>query len=318
MVRIGVVGTNFISEWFVEAARRTEGRIEPAVVYSRSQERADAFARAHALPVGVSEFDTMLAQVDAVYVASPTAAHFSQAQAAIAAGRHVLVEKTMTASLAQAQTLFEAAEQHGVVAMEATRHLHLPAYAVLRDAVGGLGEIRHAHFEMQQYSSRYDRFRVGEHMNAFDPALGNSALADIGVYCLEPAVDLFGAPLGHSGSSVRLHNGFEASGVMHLDYGSMLVEVVYSKIAQGVLPSAIVGEAGAVTIDSLAEPSLITLQRRGGLPQTLWEAPKPAPAQTMHHELEVFAQQVEAGVTDARWRDVTVETRRLMDEHLAR
>lgn len=316
MVRIGVVGTHFISEWFVEAARRTEGRIEPTVVYSRSQERADAFGQAHAIPAGVSDFDAMLAQVDAVYVASPTAAHFAQAQAAIAAGRHVLVEKTMTASFAQAQALFEAADRQGVVAMEATRHLHLPAYTVLRDAVGALGEIRYAHFEMQQYSSRYDRFRAGEYMNAFDPALGNSALADIGVYCLEPAIDLFGVPAGHTGSSVRLHNGFEASGGMHLDYGSMLVEISYSKIAQGVLPSAIVGEAGAVTVDSLAEPSLVVLQRRGEQPQTLWETPKPTPAQTMPHELEVFARQVEEGVTDPRWRNVTLETRRIMDEHL--
>ena len=45
MVRIGIVGTNFISEWFMAGARRTAGRVEPVAVYSRSAERADAFAR---------------------------------------------------------------------------------------------------------------------------------------------------------------------------------------------------------------------------------------------------------------------------------
>lgn len=319
MLRVGIIGTNFISDWLVEAARNTGGRVEPAAVYSRSTERAHAFAARHGLEQGFDAYAAMVDAVDVVYVASPTSAHFPQAMAAIEAGTHVLVEKTVTASADQAVRLFAAAEARGVIAMEATRHLHTPEYALIRDSVARLGTVRYAHFEMQQYSSRYDRFRSGEHVNAFDPTLGNSALVDIGVYCLEPLIDLFGVPRAHSGASVRLENGFDAAGSLQLDYGSMIADVVYSKIAQSYSPSTIVGERGVLSIDSLSEPSRVTLRTRESETETvILDRPKLRPSETMHHELLSFADQVDAGVSSPRWRDVSIASRTIMDEHLAR
>lgn len=317
-MRIGIIGTNFISDWFVAAARQTYGRVDPVAVYSRTAERAQEFAQKHDIPQAYDDYEAMLANVDAVYIASPTFAHFSQAMTAIEAGRHVLVEKTMTASVAEAEALFAAAEERGVVAMEATRHLHTPAYALLAGTLDQLGPLRYAHFEKLQYSSRYDRFRAGEHLNAFDPSLGNSALADIGVYCLEPALDLFGIPRHTSGTSIRLDNGFEAGGSLQLDYATMIVDVVYSKIASGVGPCTIIGEKGIVTVNDLAEPCRIVVQKRGEDPVVFLDTDPVTPGEAMSYELEAFADQVEAEQIDLRWRDVTIASRRIMDEQLAR
>lgn len=317
MVRIGIVGTNFISEWFMAATRRTGGRVNPVAVYSRSTERADAFARQEGLENGFSDFEAMLAVVDAVYIASPTIAHHAQAMKAIEAGKHVLVEKTMTASLAEAEEVVTAAQARGVVVMEAMRHLHTPDYALIQDAIAHVGTIRYAHIQMLQYSSRYDRFRAGEVLNAFNPALGNAAIVDIGVYCLEPAIDLFGVPLSHTGHSVYLRNGFEGGGSIQFEYETMIADVTYSKIIKGITPSTIIGEDGAVSINLMGEPSLIELHNRHGK-RSLLEVPAVHPSDGMHHELLVFADQVDAGATDPRWRDVTLNARRIMDEHLAR
>ena len=125
-------------------------------------------------------------------------------------------------------------------------------------------------------------------LNAFNPALGNSAVADIGVYCLEPALDWFGSPLTHRGTSVRLENGFEALGSIQLDYGAMVVDVVYSKIVSGVTPSTIIGEKGALTIDNLGQPSLIEWLPRDGEAQVLSCDPDAAPMANMHFELLDF------------------------------
>ncbi|SNU02138.1 Predicted dehydrogenase [Ruaniaceae bacterium KH17] len=317
MLRTGIVGTNFISEWFIEAARNTDGRVDPVTVYSRSADRAAEFASAHGVPTHVSEYAALLDVVDLVYVASPTSAHFPQAMAAIEAGKHVLVEKTITANHEQAVRLFTAAEAAGVVVMEATRHLHIPEFAVIRDAIERLGTVRYARFEQQQYSSRYDRFRAGEHVNAFDPTLGNSALVDIGVYGLQPLLDFFGEPRAHTGVSVRLDNGFDAAGSLTLDYGSMVADIVYSKIAQGYSPCVIVGERGELAIDSPSEPSRVTLRTREG-ETAIIDHPRLRPAETMHHELNAFADQVEEGAINPRWRDVSIASRKIIDEHLAR
>ncbi len=317
MVRIGIVGTNYISEWFMAGARRTAGRIAPVAVYSRSAERAEEFARQERIARGFDTYEQMLETVDAVYIASPTIVHFPQAMAAIEAGKHVLVEKTMTASLSETEEIFAAAEKHGVIAMEAMRHLHTPDYALIQNAITKIGTIRYAHVEMLQYSGRYDRFRAGEILNAFNPALGNAAIVDIGVYCLEPTIDLFGAPLSHTGHSVYLHNGFEGGGSIQFEYDSMIADVTYSKIVKGVTPSTIIGEDGAVTINLMGEPSLIELHGRK-TKETLLDIPTVHPSDGMHHELLAFADQIDAGAIDPRWKTVTLTARGIMDEHLAR
>lgn len=316
MLRFGVIGTNFISDWFVQACARTDGLVSATAVYSRTVQRGTDFASRHAIAEVFTDLEEMIACVDAVYVASPTAVHFPQAMAAVAAGRHVLVEKTMTANAAQTSELFAAAQERGVVAMEATRSLHAPTHSLIADSLAELGTLRYAHLENLQYSSRYDRHKAGEDVNAFDPGMGNSSLADIGVYCLEPALDWFGIPSGQSGSSVRLDNGFEALGSIQLEYPQMLVDLVYSKVAQSVSPSVIVGEGGGLTIDNLGQPGRIVLQRRGEEAVTLWEVDDAAPSDNMHYELTCFAQQVAAGRTDPRWRDVTIAARQIMDRHL--
>lgn len=318
MLDFGIIGTNFISEWFTAACAATGGRATVTAVCSRDLNRAEQFAEKAGIAGAFDVLDAMFDTIDAVYVASPVAAHHDQALRAIAAGKHVLVEKTMGASLEQTEEILAAAQRAGVVAMEAVRNLHTPAYRLIHETLADIGTVRYARIEKLQYSSRYDRFRAGEHMNAFDPELGNSALADIGVYCLQPALDLFGIPAASSGASVWLDNGFEAGGSLQLAYGSAAVDVVYSKIATGVAPSAIYGEEATIVFDDPAETSQVRIITRGGATRTLLQLDTVPAAQTMSHEILDFARQVARGETDARWADLTVASRRLMDDQLRR
>lgn len=314
-LRFGIVGTNFISDWFANACLRTDVAT-PAAVVSREAGRGAEFAARHGFDVVADSIAEIASHVDAVYVASPNLLHHDHAVKALNAGKHVLIEKTMTASLAEAEEIFALADERGLVAMEATRHLHAPSHQLIRDLLPRLGIIRHARLAKCQYSSRYDRFRGGEILRAFDPSLANSALADIGVYVLEPALDLFGEPTSTAGSSVFLHNGFEGAGAMTLTYPDLLVQLTWSKITAGQAPSEFLGEDGAILIDDLGEPTRIEYRPRGDDSRVVWDQPNDGPS-TMHHQLRTFASQVRAGRTDPRWRDVTLATRRLMDAHQA-
>lgn len=318
MLTFGIVGTNFISEWFADACRATNGQAAAIAVCSRDLDRAKQFAAKIGADLAFDDLGAMIDAVDAVYIASPIAAHFPQAMQAIESGKHVLIEKTMGATAGEVAEILAAAQAKGVIAMEAVRNVHTPSHQLIRDTLPRLGTLRHAHIEKLQYSSRYDRFRAGEQLNAFDPGLGNSALADIGVYCLQPALDLFGVPKSSSGSSIWLHNGFEAGGSLQLGYGTAVAEVAYSKIATGQGPSAIHGEDGSVTFNDPAELAQITFLPRGGDPQTLLALDSVEPGDTMSHEVIDFVDQVETGVMDPRWADLSLLSRELMDEHLAR
>ena len=262
MIKLGIVGTNFVSSWLADAAR--ELGVSLFAVYSRSEKTGNAFKEAESVGAVYTDLDAFLhSGIEAVYIASPTYCHFTMAKAALSAGLHVLLEKPMVAHKREFDELHALAEEKGLVLLEAMRPLHDPAFLLVKEAMGEIGKVRRASFEFCQYSSRYDAYRSGTVFNAFDPKVSGAALLDIGIYPLSWAVALFGAPDTVLGRATFLENGFEGGGVILLGYGDCQVSVTYSKLCSSVTESAIVGEAGAVTVDKLTAPTKITLYPRG-------------------------------------------------------
>jgi predicted dehydrogenase len=92
-------------------------------------------------------FEHMLngAGLDAVVVATPVKLHFPMAKAALLAGKHVLIEKPMAASVAQCEELVAIARREGRVLMVGHTFLYSPAVRKMRDIIdrGDLGRIRY-------------------------------------------------------------------------------------------------------------------------------------------------------------------------------
>jgi len=305
-VRFGIIGTGFISDWFVAACRLAGGT--PLAVYSRDRDRGVAFAARHGLRFAAGCLDELVTSpsVDAVYVASPIAAHASQVATALTNGKHVLCEKTMGTSPAEVAGLFDLADQNGRVLLEAIRPTHDPASEIIKAALPRLGTIRNAHFEKCQYSSRYPAFLRGEVLSAFNPASGNSALRDLGVYCLHPCLTMFGNPLSFTGADYNLANGFQAGGTAVLNYESMSATCTYSKIVTTVLPSVIEGELGSLTIDSIAEPARASFTDNKGHSFDLLTGLSKQPNETLHHPIEAFLRLCESNMIEHPFRAQTL------------
>lgn len=309
-LRIGVVGTNFVSDWLVQAAAALP-QVEVTAVYSRTQATGDAFAARHGLPLVFTDYAAMLAcpQVDAVYLASPNFAHCGQALAAAAAKKHILCEKVIATNLREFEAMRRAAAENGVVLLEAMRPVYDPALEVLRQALPRLGQLRRVSLEYCQYSSRYDGFLAGGRPRAFDPTLSNAAIMDIGVYCIAVCAALFGAPNSLRAASSFLENGFEASGCLLLQYPGFQAQIAYSKVSESVAPSFFQGEQGTLTVDKLSIPRSICwlpYQKRGdvlpGMQPGARGAAQPLPytpaENNMVYELTAFARLAAAGQTD--------------------
>ena len=190
-LKIGIIGTNFISDDFCDAAAQVDG-IELYAVYSRSADTGNHFAERHNIPTVFTDYEQFLdSPIDAVYVASPNFAHCSQSIKAMEKKKHVLCEKVMASNEQEALSMIECAKKNHVVLLEAMRPDFDPAFDMIKNALPRIGKIRRASFEFCQYSSRYDRFKDGIIENAFNPALGNAAVSDIGVYCIHSLVRLF-------------------------------------------------------------------------------------------------------------------------------
>lgn len=143
VLSLGVVGAGRIARRFVEEARFVSG-VNVEAVYSRTPERAQAFADSLELQWVNESYEDMLKHTDAVYIATPHGTHAEYARQALEAGRHVLVEKPMTLTAGETQELFDLANERGLVCMEAVKTAFAPGFqrmvAVARS--GSIGQIR--------------------------------------------------------------------------------------------------------------------------------------------------------------------------------
>ena len=185
------------------------------------------------LPPSAAALDELASadDVDAVYIGSPNALHYEQALACIAGGKHVIVEKPFCATEAQALEVFRAAEAAGVVALEAMRPLHDPAFHAIEDALGEIAPIRRASLRFGKYSSRYNEILAGRATNIFDCNMASGSLMDIGVYTVEPMVEIFGMPSGLTSMTTLLdpttrqltHGPIDGCGSILASYGGDVV-----------------------------------------------------------------------------------------------
>ena len=263
-MNFAVVGTNFISDKFCDAAERADGA-KVVAVYSRAEATGRAFAEKHNIEKVYTDYGMMLldCEIDAVYVASPTMCHAEHAILALNAGKDVLCEKMIAATYAEFIEMKNAASSSGKQLIEAMRpDFDRTLASVLKD-LPKIGRVRSARLDYRQYSSRYDRFLAGEVMNAFDPRMKNSALADIGIYPLHYAISLFGSPLAIVSEGEFLRGGFLGSGRSVLKYDGFDIEVIYSKTYESENVSEIVGEYGIIRFDKINEPTYYTLELDG-------------------------------------------------------
>lgn len=142
-VRFGLVGAGAISAQHLEAIDAITGaRI--AAIASASPERAEAAGKRWGVP-WTTDVDQLVARddVDAVTIASPSGFHPAQALAALAHGKHVLVEKPLALSNADARAVVDEARRRGLVAATVSQRRFEPVVRAVRDAVtqGALGRI---------------------------------------------------------------------------------------------------------------------------------------------------------------------------------
>lgn len=318
-IKIGLIGTNFISDDFCNAAVKVPGAVLRAV-YSRKEETGAAFAERHSIPEVFTDYKKFLSSdIDAVYVAPPNFIHCSQTIMALEHKKHVLCEKVIAVNEAEVRSMIDCARRNQVVLLEAMRPDFDPSFDIVEQNLNRIGRLRRATFEFCQYSSRYDKFREGIVMNAFDPTLGNAAVMDIGVYCIHSLVRLFGMPQEIQAFSTKLSNDFDGSGIVLMKYETMIAEAVYSKISVSVNPSVIQGEDGSILIDYISKPEKICLQLREGARDTLEGAGREIlpfiPADNnMIYEIQEFIKLINENNIDHKYLQYSLDTIRVIDE----
>jgi predicted dehydrogenase len=201
--RWGIAATGGIAASFAQALHETEGA-ELVAVCSRTQDRADAFAREHGIPRAHGSYEALAEdpEVDVVYVATPHSRHCNDAIRYLEAGKHVLCEKPLAVDQREAARMVATARANDRFLMEAIWSRFLPAYRELGRilAEGRIGEVRLVEADFG-FAARFDP----EH-RLFAPELAGGAMLDLGIYPVQLAHLVLGPPdvvraVGHRGAT---------------------------------------------------------------------------------------------------------------------
>ncbi|WP_175638213.1 Gfo/Idh/MocA family protein [Metabacillus schmidteae] len=286
MVRFGIIGTNWITERFLEAASKIED-FKLTAVYSRTSEKAGEFASKFGAEYTYTDLNEFVSspEFDAVYIASPNSLHASQAIFCMQNGKHVICEKPMASNADEVSKMIAAAKENNVVLMEALKTTQLPNFLAIKENLHKIGKVRRYFASYCQYSSRYDKYKEGTVLNAFKPEFSNGSLMDIGIYCVYPAVALFGEPKEVKASSYMLESGVDGEGSLLLTYDEMDAVIMYSKITNSYVPSEIQGENGSIIIDKIHTPESVKIQYKDG---TVEDITREQVSESMYYEAKEF------------------------------
>ena len=311
-VRWGVLGTGGIAHSFVTDC--SAAGIEFVAVGSRSRESAEAFATEHGIARAHGSYADLVADdgVDAVYVATPHSRHAEDALLAIAAGKHVLVEKAFTITAAEARRVVDAARRADVAVMEAMWTRFLPQSVMIRELIaeGRIGRPRVVEATHHQALSTDPQHRLN------DPALGGGAILDLGVYPISFAVDVLGTPTAVAAAGTLSDQGVDTQmGIVLTHEGGTQSVLHFGLDLRSPNTASIIGEDGRIDLDATwYTPTTWRLRDRDGVVVEEFDSREERTGYA--HEVRAFEAMIASGTHEGGGMDPeeTVAVMAVMDE----
>jgi predicted dehydrogenase len=254
-IRWGIIGTGMIAGIFARALPGARTAVKQAVG-SRDAAKAKAFAKEHGFASAHGSYEALFADrdVDAVYISTPHTNHHAETLAALRAGKHVLVEKPMAVTTAQAEEMVAEARRAGRVLLEAFMYRVHPQTRRLQQelARGAIGEVRVVR------SCFSFNLGAGRANVRFDRRLNGGALWDVGCYCVNASRMIgLGEPIAvqgvatldaqtgvdaHPAAALRFPSGVHA----HFDVGIQAANAAWLEV---------IGSAGRIHVPNPWKPN---------------------------------------------------------------
>ncbi|MFM1525360.1 MULTISPECIES: Gfo/Idh/MocA family protein [Helcococcus] len=263
-MRFGIVGTNFITDEFMEGAMLLKDKIEITSICSGKIENAKKFAEKYNIKNVYENHIEMLesGKIDAIYIAVPNSLHFKMTMDAIQRNIPIFCEKPLAVNSKQVKILIDAAIKNKVYIHHGVVPLYTENFNIIKNNLQNIGKIRRAVFALNQYSSRYDRYLRGENPTTFRNEFANGAIMDLGIYIVSLCVALFGKPKTISANSFILDSKVDGATSAILSYENFEVILLCSKITNSNIISEISGEDGIISISIPSRVSTVKIQNR--------------------------------------------------------
>lgn len=294
VIRWGICGTGSIAGSFVKSLAAVDDAHVVAVA-SHDADRGRAFAEAHGIERAHVGYEALATddEVDVVYVASTQERHVDDTLLFLEGGRHVLCEKPFALSVADAERMVAAATDAQRFLMEALWSRFQPSYVRLAEllAEGAIGQPRRvrADFSMRVPDDGIEGHRL------FDLARGGGALMDLGVYPVQLAHLVFGAPDRVEAVGWLTDGGVDEQTSVLLGWDGGASALLTAAIrTSGPLDAVIIGSEGSLALAPFMHcTNQLTLERGGETEVMDFEGP------SLHHQVPEVHRCLRAGLLES-------------------
>lgn len=249
-MKLAVLGTGKIVQEFLPMIQQvTDVELVALLSTPRSLYKAKEMQAQYHIQEVYTDYETLLsnATIDTVYVALPNHLHYQYTKAALLQGKNVICEKPFTLNAQQLQELIQIATEKRLILLEAITNQYLNNFLQIKKDLAQLGKIKIVECNYSQYSSRYDAFKEGKILPAFDPQKGGGALMDINIYNIHFVVGLFGKPEKVQ-YLANIERNIDTSGILVLDYGAFKAVCIGAKDSTAQIRSVIQGTDGSIEV----------------------------------------------------------------------
>ncbi|MBR4162578.1 MAG: Gfo/Idh/MocA family oxidoreductase [Solobacterium sp.] len=313
-MKLGIVGNGGIVVSALESIKETD--IEATTLWCRNKDKGMPLCEKYAVKTIYTDYDAFLKDesYDVVYIGLINSLHYEYTKKALEAGRNVICEKPFTSTYKEAEELVALAKEKGVYLFEAIMSRYSENYANIRKNLDKVGELRLVQCNYSQYSRRYNSYKQGTVLPAFDPNLSGGALYDINVYNIHFTEGLFGKPEEVHYYANKGFNGIDTSGILVMKYPGFLVTCSGAKDSASVNGMMIQGDGGYIHVNS--RPGMIrniTLYADDAEPKKLDIADDPNPMQT---EFVTIAKLISEGNKEQmyKWLDDTLTVMEILQK----
>ena len=249
-MKLGILGTGMI----VKDVMRTYHEFDVDETYilgtKQTQEETENLVKEYQLTGTYYDYEEMLkSDIDTIYCALPNHLHYSFSKKALKAGKHVIIEKPITSHPRELEELIRLADEKKLMIFEAMNIHYLPSFLSLKEDIQKVGNIKIVSFNHSQYSSRYNAFKEGNILSAFDYHKSGGALMDLNVYNISALIGLFGAPLNNQ-YYANIDKSIDTSGIMTLDYGSFKAVAIAAKDCKAPVMNTIQGDQACIVVNT--------------------------------------------------------------------
>ena len=262
-MKFGVIGTNFVSDFFMDGATLVD-ECEVVAVSDISLDLANAFAQKYKIPYTFDSYEKMFESkiIEAVYIAVPNGLHKQVSMYFLERKIPVFCEKPLASNIEEVNAMYECAKRNHTYLQEGLIPLYNPNLKKVKEYLPKLGKLHQVNFTFAKYSSRYDAYLRKENPSTFRADLSNGAIMDLGVYVIADVIALFGKPKKIISTAELLDTGADIAGASIFVYDAFVVTLSYSKASDTRNLSEICGEHGTITIDQPSMPQEVIWYNR--------------------------------------------------------